>query len=478
MGRRAGRPTGPNPPGEPDADPANVLSPGEPLTALIEQALLALGSEPAGTRFLAAVDALVDLDGREEPGAHRPEAAVAGDLLRLVGRQWEQGWQPLDVVHVVRREANARSTRLVVATIRAWVADRGKQTSAESPAHPPEPTAPDVDLGQMPQRWLAQLNALAIPVAPGNQTGVTFLSRWRQSEAIGVTETLEWALKLVNLLGGLTPLSALDDPPSIWGRSPHAPRPLAAEPGRLDNIRTSMAEAGTDTDAASAVSTAKLLGTIRALLAKAESTSFTAEAEAFTAKAQDLMSRHAIDAAVLAAQRPPDLGLGVLPRRVHIDNPYANEKCMLLGQLAELNNSQVVWSEEHSMATVVGFPLDGDLIELLFTSLLIQANRAATSVSRLAADNRSPSFRRAFYIAYAQRIGERLGQVHRRARDAGQARYGADLVPILTTRREAVTRATKRLFPATVAMGPRQVHAGGWAAGRRAADLADLHTTQ
>src|SRR5690349_24678935 len=43
---------------------------------------------------------------------------------------------------------------------------------------------------------------------------------------------------------------------------------------------------------------AKVLDRVRALLAKAESTSYEEEADAFTAKAHQLMSRYAIDAAL------------------------------------------------------------------------------------------------------------------------------------------------------------------------------------
>ncbi len=428
----------------------------EALTALIDQALLALGLHPDETPFLIAVDALVDLDGRLDPEADRPETALARRLLDIVGHRWEQGWQPLDLLHLVRRGANARSTRLAVATVQAWVATCGEPAPEDLAAGPTGEPAEAVrsigaDLRHMPRRWLGQLDALGVTVTPPAGSGDAFLLHWRRREGIGVAEALELVLKLANLLGRLTPLAPLDDPPSLWGPTKQRP-----------------------SQASSPVTEAKLLSTIRALLAKAESTPYPAEAETFTAKAQDFMSRHAIDAAVLAARRPQDLGHEVSARRVHIEHPYAREKCALLGQLAGLNSSTAVWSDDHDLATIVGFSAELDLIELLFTSLLIQATRAASSAASAGGHTRSPSFRRAFYVAYAQRIGERLGQVHQRARQQGRARHGAELVPILVARSEAVAHATERLFPATVAMGPRQVNAEGWAAGRQAADRAQL----
>src|ERR1035437_9378523 len=46
----------------------------------------------------------------------------------------------------------------------------------------------------------------------------------------------------------------------------------------------------------------RILGKIRALLAKAESTEFTEEAEALSARAQELMAKYSIDHALLAAE--------------------------------------------------------------------------------------------------------------------------------------------------------------------------------
>ena len=78
-----------------------------------------------------------------------------------------------------------------------------------------------------------------------------------------------------------------------------------------------------------------MLNRIRTLLAKAEATEFAAEAETFTAKAQDLMTRHAIDEALLRAAG--DQPIEIEGVRVHIHNPYATEKVQLLNQVARAN---------------------------------------------------------------------------------------------------------------------------------------------
>jgi hypothetical protein len=90
---------------------------------------------------------------------------------------------------------------------------------------------------------------------------------------------LAWttALRLASHPEQLPSLPRLVDTPSAWGKaSQHRPGP--ADSGR-----------------------ARVLSKIRALLAKAEATGYAAEAEALTAKAQHLMTRHAIDEALLLA---------------------------------------------------------------------------------------------------------------------------------------------------------------------------------
>lgn len=65
------------------------------------------------------------------------------------------------------------------------------------------------------------------------------------------------------------------------------------------------------------------------------------------------------------------------------------------------------------MSTVVGFLADLDAIELLFTSLLVQASAAmlrAGAKRDAHGRSRTGAFRQSFLIAYATHIGERLSQ--------------------------------------------------------------------
>nr|WP_257908261.1 DUF2786 domain-containing protein [Janibacter limosus] len=89
----------------------------------------------------------------------------------------------------------------------------------------------------------------------------------------------------------------------------------------------------------------RVLERVRALLAKAESTTFEAEAETFTAGAQSLMARHSIDAALLAATERTTAGPTL--RRVGVDNPYESPKVSLLSGIASANYCRAVWSKDH-----------------------------------------------------------------------------------------------------------------------------------
>jgi Protein of unknown function (DUF2786) len=210
-----------------------------------------------------------------------------------------------------------------------------------------------------------------------------------------------------------------------------------------------------------------LLNRIRALLAKAEATPYPAEAESFTAKAQDLMTRHAIDEALLGANNEK---VAVVTLRVRLQSPYASTKANLLNAVAMANRCKVIYFNQLAIATVVGVPVDLDQVEMLFTSLLIQATRAMAEAGavRPGSFDRSATFRRSFLAAYAVRIGERL----REANAAATESYGNELVPLLARQEDAVRQEFDRLFPHTKAGTGSYFDRRGWEAGRLAADRA------
>ena len=217
----------------------------------------------------------------------------------------------------------------------------------------------------------------------------------------------------------------------------------------------------------------RVLEKVRALLAKAESTTFPEEAEALSAKAQELMARHALDEALVGAES--DDGAVQVPGglRVAVDDPYARAKSILLAEVASANRCTSIWSEGFGFSTVIGFASDLEFVDVLYTSLLVQATSAlvaAGSQFDRYGRSRTRSFRHAFLLAYARRIGERL----RAAEAAVEEEYGAELLPVLASRSAAVEAARHAAFPHTVKRAVSVTNAAGWLAGSAAADLASL----
>jgi hypothetical protein len=307
-----------------------------------------------------------------------------------------------------------------------------------------------------PGAWVDQLREIGA-VAPGDPAVV---AAWHRSARRSAVESWRAVLLLATGLRLLPRVEQLLPPPSRWGAG--AARPAGTPP--------------TDD--------ARLLHRIRALLAKAESTEFAEEAEALTAKAQELMTRHSVDAALLAAERPGGAGPDVGTRRVHVDDPYVQAKMQLLAAVARANGVRLVWYRSLGIANLVGVPADLGAVELLFTSLLLQVGQAMGVAERAAgagAGRRDSNgagaraFRRAFLLGYAGRIGERLTEARRQATASAATETGVDLLPVLRSQEVAVARAADELFPRVRASRSRAVvDPDAWFAGRAAADRADV----
>ena len=216
-----------------------------------------------------------------------------------------------------------------------------------------------------------------------------------------------------------------------------------------------------------------VLHKVRSLLAKAESTTFPEEAEALTAKAQELMDRHAIDRAVLAASAPGHHGTPE-GRDLTIEAPYASEKFHLLSEVATANRCRAVYAAWNGVATVVGFPEDQETVELLYTSLLVQATTAMLAGADHQPARRTRRYRHAFLVAFAARIGERLRAADEAVTaEADRAHQGA-VLPVLASRAEEVEDELTRRFPHVRRRRVSISDPAGWRAGTVAAERARL----
>lgn len=375
-----------------------------------------------------------DTDAALDTGASLLAADPAADAeLARRGREfvagaWRRGWQPADVVRYARRELADEHVRLLA---RLVVAEHEEARAGARP-HPPGP------------RWSAQLDEI----------GELAAHPARADRFSHATVSLE----LYRLLLRLPTLDPLDRPREA-GAAKNSPHPES-----------------------------RMLSRIRALLAKAEATGFPEEAEALSAKAQELMARHSIDEALLAARAHSKDAPGAC--RIGVDPPYETAKAVLLDAVARANRCEAVWNEALGFSTVVGFEADLEVVELLHTSLLVQATTAMTkaeAAQRKGGRKRTKTFRQSFLAAYAHRIGDRLAAVAEAqvaearaaaAEAGGVGGAGApeqDLLPVLAARDVAVHDEFSRMFPDTVTTRVRGVSdLAGWQQGAEAADRAQV----
>ncbi|WP_328425154.1 DUF2786 domain-containing protein [Streptomyces sp. NBC_00443] len=331
------------------------------------------------------------------------DAELAERGREFVAAAWRRGWQPADVVRLVRRELEDVHVRLVSALIHA-------QRPYDRPRGP---------------RWNAQLDDLPTEAPPRTD-------RFSHASAV---------LELYRLLLRLPALEPVDEPAEQTG-------PAARRPG----------------------SESRMLTRIRALLAKAEATGFPEEAEALSAKAQELMARYSIDEALLSTRTQ---GAKDAPGacRIGVEPPYEQAKAVLLDAVATANHCRAVWNEPFGFSTVVGFEADLEVVELLYTSLLVQAQTAMTkaeAAQRAGGRKRTKTFRQSFLAAYAHRIGTRLTE-------AAQTQVTQDLLPVLANREVAVTDRLDRMFPETTTTRLRGVSdEAGWVEGSQAAERAQV----
>jgi hypothetical protein len=161
---------------------------------------------------------------------------------------------------------------------------------------------------------------------------------------------------------------------------------------------------------------------------------------------------------------------------VHVADPYVRAKMQLLAAVAEANDVRLVWYSTLGIANLVGVAGEVAGVELLFTSLLLQVAQALSAAERSQrGPSASRSFRRSFLLGYAHRIGERLRTARQRATAEAAAEHGVDLLPVLRSRQAAVEERVAELFPRVRTSRNRaSVDAGGWYAGRAAAERADV----
>lgn len=223
----------------------------------------------------------------------------------------------------------------------------------------------------------------------------------------------------------------------------------------------------------------RILDKVRKLLAKAEDDACTtAEAEAFTAKATELIARYGIDEALLTAADPGRDNVG--DRTIMVDAPYVRDKATLLSFVADALRCKVVFRGGIGTGRVhlFGFSADLDRTELLYTSLLVQAAHAlAAEWVPFGEDPRA--YRRSWYRGFSAAVYRRLKAAEARAEaDATKSnpttQAGCSVALVLADRSTLVARAVADAYPKLRDAPQRKLSGSGTEAGYSAGQRADL----
>lgn len=403
--------------------------PGPPTVEELATAVLEAADRRARGDTRAAAEALDLIVALAEPAGSLSRAVHMAALDGLT-HSWRTGWQPADLWQITRKRLPAAQ---------AYLQDL---LAADADRHAAAALAP---------AWSAQLSRLDVEV--WWSTDRPHLDQWSARHGVPKAQAVELVVEWLALVRLLPRMSELIPPPGTPAARSAAGR--GARPQGLDD---------------------KVLTRVRALLAKAESTEFAEEADAFFAKAQELMSRYSLERAMLDAS--VDGGSDGAPggRRIWLDAPYVSAKSLLIDQVARANRARTVMHTQLDAVTVLGAEVDLELVEVLSTALLVHASTEMVSAGRQQdryGQSRTKSFRQAFLVSYATRIGERLTAADvavAQTMSAGDDR----LLPVLAARSAAVDRMIEDLFPKLATKRVSVSNSAGWGAGRVAADLADL----
>ncbi len=223
---------------------------------------------------------------------------------------------------------------------------------------------------------------------------------------------------------------------------------------------------------------------VRKLLAQAEDPACTpAEAEAFTAKAAELIARHGVDEALLAASDPARDTVGDVV--VDLPAPYAREKAALGTCVADALGCRAVLRQERKYDDawvarselslhVFGHTSRLRAFEVLFSSLLLQGTRDLTR-TLVPRGEHVAAYRRTWWLGFAGAVAQRLQEVEDRAAREAEDRFaarGTSAALVLADRAAQTEAAMREAYPRLRTAASRQLTGGGglegWAAGQRA----------
>lgn len=206
----------------------------------------------------------------------------------------------------------------------------------------------------------------------------------------------------------------------------------------------------------------KVMDKVRALFAKADSTDYEAEAEVFASKAQELLTRYALDRAEVMAGGNTDT---VTIQAVGVPGPYRKARATLLSGIARANGCFVVGvgGTNWSMVRIAGTEHNVEATKMVWQSVMTQGDRLVLAATPVGS---ARSFRSSWWYAFATRVGDRL--------DKTQKDVAGGLLPVLVSERERAEAAMREQVRVGSASRPQARSAAGYSAGASAASTVNV----
>ncbi|MEU3265095.1 DUF2786 domain-containing protein [Streptomyces bacillaris] len=225
------------------------------------------------------------------------------------------------------------------------------------------------------------------------------------------------------------------------------------------------------------------LARVRAILAKAEDPAASPEeAQAYFAKAADLMAKYGIERAMLAEKAPETDKPS--HRVIFIKGTYLLDRTFLLGAIVEaLGGQSVRWRvyDRESGKYVQKFKMYGyesmlDRAEMLYTSLLLQAFNGMKQ-GRPQPGESTTSYRKAWLNGFRYAVKRRLKQADEAAvaeADMALPDSSASTALVLAQREDTIRAIFTTHHPKIRPSAKRNLRGSGWRDGDLAGQRADL----
>lgn len=157
---------------------------------------------------------------------------------------------------------------------------------------------------------------------------------------------------------------------------------------------------------------------IRGLLRQAEGTDNEHEANAFLQKAQELMLRYQVDEEHIWRNDPTKrTKIEQIKVKIPDKSPGAQYKRIILANIAQVSSCRMYYTEGAGTSTVVGFPVDLAWVEMLFVSIMTQA-QFKMALAQAHSTSHVRTFRTNFWGGFSERIDQRLRDTYVKAQTA------------------------------------------------------------